>query len=244
MANRPLLEVRNLCVTLPVGARKLHAVRNVTFTLERGEALGVVGESGSGKSMTSLALMNLLPRQAIREADVLRLGEHDLLAMDRQDFSRSLAGKRMAMIFQEPMTSLNPVYTIGQQIMEMTVPNGAKSAKDSRDRAVYLLERIGIPDAAGRLKQYPHELSGGLRQRVMIAMMLMNEPDLLIADEPTTALDVTVQASASAITTRWRMPPESWCGYCRSRRLGSAIPTTASSSTSPSRRRSSSCCAT
>jgi peptide/nickel transport system ATP-binding protein len=195
MADRPLLEVRNLSVTLPVGERKLHAVRNVTFTLERGEALGVVGESGSGKSMTSLALMNLLPRNAIREADVLRLGEHDLLAMDRQEFSRSLAGKRMAMIFQEPMTSLNPVYTIGQQIMEMTLPGAARSAKDIRDRAIYLLERIGIPDAGGRLKQYPHELSGGLRQRVMIAMMLMNEPDLLIADEPTTALDVTVQAS-------------------------------------------------
>jgi len=194
-SDRPLLEVRNLSVTLPVGERKLHVVRDVSFTLARGEALGVVGESGSGKSMTSLALMNLLPRNAIREAATLRLGEHDLLAMDRQDFSRSLAGKRMAMIFQEPMTSLNPVYTIGQQIMEMTTPSSAKSAKDIRDRAVYLLERIGIPDAAGRLKQYPHELSGGLRQRVMIAMMLMNEPDLLIADEPTTALDVTVQAS-------------------------------------------------
>jgi len=194
-SDRPLLEVRNLSVTLPVGERKLHVVRDVSFTLERGEALGVVGESGSGKSMTSLALMNLLPRNAIREAATLRLGEHDLLAMDRQDFSRSLAGKRMAMIFQEPMTSLNPVYTIGQQIMEMTTPSSAKSAKDIRDRAVYLLERIGIPDAASRLKQYPHELSGGLRQRVMIAMMLMNEPDLLIADEPTTALDVTVQAS-------------------------------------------------
>ena len=194
-SDRPLLEVRNLSVTLPVGERKLHVVRDVSFTLERGEALGVVGESGSGKSMTSLALMNLLPRNAIREAATLRLGEHDLLAMDRQDFSRSLAGKRMAMIFQEPMTSLNPVYTIGQQIMEMTTPSSGKSAKDIRDRAVYLLERIGIPDAAGRLKQYPHELSGGLRQRVMIAMMLMNEPDLLIADEPTTALDVTVQAS-------------------------------------------------
>ena len=194
-SHRPLLDVRNLSVTLPVGERKLYAVRDVSFTLERGEALGVVGESGSGKSMTSLALMNLLPRNAIREAGTLRLGEHDLLAMEAQDFSRSLAGKRMAMIFQEPMTSLNPVYTIGQQIMEMTDPNAAKSASAIRDRAVYLLERIGIPDAAGRLKQYPHELSGGLRQRVMIAMMLMNEPDLLIADEPTTALDVTVQAS-------------------------------------------------
>jgi peptide/nickel transport system ATP-binding protein len=194
-ADRPLLEVRNLSVTLPVGERKLHAVRDVSFMLERGEALGVVGESGSGKSMTSLALMNLLPRQASREADVLRLGEHDLLAMDKQEFSRSLAGKRMAMIFQEPMTSLNPVYTIGQQIMEMMTPDAATSAKAIRERAVYLLERIGIPDAGGRLKQYPHELSGGLRQRVMIAMMLMNKPDLLIADEPTTALDVTVQAS-------------------------------------------------
>ena len=194
-SHRPLLEVHNLCVTLTAGERKLYAVRDVSFTLNRGEALGVVGESGSGKSMTSLALMNLLPRNAIREAGIVRLGEHDLLAMDRHEFSRSFAGKRMAMIFQEPMTSLNPVYTIGQQIMEMTTPNAAKSAKDVRDRAIYLLERIGIPDAASRLKQYPHELSGGLRQRVMIAMMLMNEPDLLIADEPTTALDVTVQAS-------------------------------------------------
>ena len=191
----PLLEVRDLAVTLPVRESNLHAVRGVSFSLERGEALGIVGESGSGKSMTSLALMNLLPKNAVRKASVLRLGEHDLLAMDRIEFAKSVAARRMAMIFQEPMTSLNPVYTIGRQLIETMTMHGTAGPKEARERAVYLLDRIGVPDAANRLAQYPHELSGGLRQRVMIAMMLMNAPDLLIADEPTTALDVTVQAS-------------------------------------------------
>ncbi|MGL5168762.1 MAG: dipeptide ABC transporter ATP-binding protein [Afipia sp.] len=191
----PLLEVRNLSVELPVGPRKLHAVRDVSFTLARGEALGIVGESGSGKSMTSLALMNLLPKNAFRTAGLLRFGDHDLLAMDKRDFARSIAGKRMAMIFQDPMTSLNPVYTIGQQLIETMTTHGTAGERDARERAIYLLDRIGVPEARSRLAQYPHELSGGLRQRAMIATMLMNEPDLLIADEPTTALDVTVQAS-------------------------------------------------
>ncbi|MBX3547911.1 MAG: ABC transporter ATP-binding protein [Xanthobacteraceae bacterium] len=191
----PLLEVRDLSVTLPVRESKLHAVRGVSFSLARGEALGIVGESGSGKSMTSLALMNLLPKSAERNASVLRLGEHDLLAMDQIEFAKSVAARRMAMIFQEPMTSLNPVYTIGRQLTETMTIHSTAGPKEARERAVYLLDRIGVPDAQNRLGQYPHELSGGLRQRVMIAMMLMNAPDLLIADEPTTALDVTVQAS-------------------------------------------------
>lgn len=191
----PLLEVRNLSVTLPVGQGKLHAVRDVSFSLQRGEALGIVGESGSGKSMTSLALMNLLPKNSVRTADLLKFGGHDLLAMEKRDFVRSIAGKRMAMIFQEPMTSLNPVYTIGRQLIETMTMHGTAGTKEARERAVYLLDRIGVPEARNRLAQYPHELSGGLRQRVMIAMMLMNGPDLLIADEPTTALDVTVQAN-------------------------------------------------
>lgn len=191
----PLLEVRNLSVTLPVGSGKLHAVRDVSFSLQRGEALGIVGESGSGKSMMSLALMNLLPKNSIRTAGLLGFDGHDLLAMEKLDFARSIAGKRMAMIFQEPMTSLNPVYTIGRQIIETMTMHGTAGTKEARERAVYLLDRIGVPEARTRLGQYPHELSGGLRQRVMIAMMLMNSPDLLIADEPTTALDVTVQAN-------------------------------------------------
>lgn len=191
----PLLEVRNLSVTLPIGSGELHAVRDVSFSLQRGEALGIVGESGSGKSMTSLALMNLLPKSATRTASVLKFGEHDLLAMEKRAFASSIAGKRMAMIFQEPMTSLNPVYTIGRQLIETMTAHDTAGTKEARERAVYLLDRIGVPEARTRLRQYPHELSGGLRQRVMIAMMLMNAPDLLIADEPTTALDVTIQAN-------------------------------------------------
>jgi peptide/nickel transport system ATP-binding protein len=191
----PLLEVRNLSVTLPIGRGELHAVRDVSFSLQRGEALGIVGESGSGKSMTSLALMNLLPKDSIRAASLLRFGEHDLLTMPAPDFARTIAGKRIAMIFQDPMSSLNPVYPIGRQLIETMTANGTANAKAARERAVYLLDRIGVTRARSRLAQYPHELSGGLRQRAMIAMMLMNAPDLLIADEPTTALDVTVQAS-------------------------------------------------
>lgn len=198
----PLLDVRNLSVKLQTGERELHTVRNVSFSLARGEALGIVGESGSGKSMTSLALMNLLPKNALRKARTLRFGEHNLLAMEKDDFALSIAGKRMAMIFQDPMTSLNPVYTIGRQLIETA--HGTPGERQARERAVYLLDRIGVPDARNRLAQYPHELSGGLRQRVMIAMMLMNAPDLLIADEPTTALDVTVQASILQLVAELR----------------------------------------
>lgn len=154
----PLLEVRNLSVTLPVGQGKLHAVRDVSFSLQRGEALGIVGESGSGKSMTSLALMNLLPKNSVRTADLLKFGGHDLLAMEKRDFVRSIAGKRMAMIFQEPMTSLNPVYTIGRQLIETMTMHGTAGTKEARERAVYLLDRIGVPEARNRLAQYPHEL--------------------------------------------------------------------------------------
>jgi peptide/nickel transport system ATP-binding protein len=189
-----LLEIRDLSVTLPLARGRLEAVRKISLTLERGEALGIVGESGSGKSMTSLALMGLLPKRAIRTASVLRLGQRDLLTMPDRDFARDIAGKRMAMIFQEPMTALNPVYTVGRQITEMMTANNSVSRSEVRERAISLLEMTGVPAAKSRLDQYPHQLSGGLRQRIMIAMMLMNEPDLLIADEPTTALDVTIQA--------------------------------------------------
>ncbi len=188
-----LLEVDNLRVNFALSDGMLHAVRGVSFSLERGETLAIVGESGSGKSMTSLALMNLLPKRATRRADRLLFDGIDLTAAPETRM-RALRGNRMAMIFQEPMTSLNPSYTIGNQLAEALRTHRAVSAAAARDRAVHLLDKVGIPSAAQRLNQYPHQLSGGLRQRVMIAMALMCGPDLIIADEPTTALDVTIQA--------------------------------------------------
>ncbi|TPQ52267.1 ABC transporter ATP-binding protein [Prosthecomicrobium hirschii] len=188
-----LLEVDRLTIDIPTEAGLLHAVGGVSFTLERGETLAIVGESGSGKSLTSLALMDLLPSRAIRKAATLRFDGIDLMAAGERQ-KEDLRGDRMAMIFQEPMTSLNPAYTIGDQLTEALRRHRTVSAKAARERAVHLLERVGITAAASRLGQYPHQLSGGLRQRVMIAMGLMCEPDLIIADEPTTALDVTIQA--------------------------------------------------
>jgi len=190
----PVAEVQDLRVGISVPGGTLHAVRGVSFALERGATLGIVGESGCGKSLTALALMGLLPATASRSAAALRLGGRDLLACTQQQLAREVRGSRMAMIFQEPMTSLNPVYTIGRQLTETMLLHRACTAAEATDRAVRLLERVGITGAARRLGQYPHQLSGGQRQRVMIAMALMNDPELLIADEPTTALDVTIQA--------------------------------------------------
>ncbi|WP_407050785.1 ABC transporter ATP-binding protein [Methyloraptor flagellatus] len=188
-----LLDVENLTIDIPTEAGLLHAVGGVSFSLDRGETLAIVGESGSGKSLTSLAIMDLLPGRAIRRATRLSFDGIDLAATsDRQ--MEDLRGDRIAMIFQEPMTSLNPAYTIGDQLTEALRRHRKVSRTEARDRAVHLLERVGITAAASRLGQYPHQLSGGLRQRVMIAMGLMCEPDLIIADEPTTALDVTIQA--------------------------------------------------
>ncbi|MGH8617438.1 MAG: dipeptide ABC transporter ATP-binding protein [Burkholderiales bacterium] len=190
----PLLEVQNLRVEIPAADGLLQAVRGVDFTLARGETLGIVGESGSGKSLTALALMGLAPARARVRAERLRFADADLLALGERRLAREVRGSRMAMIFQEPMTSLNPVYTIGRQLTESLRLHRACTAAEATDRAVQLLERVGITGAARRLAQYPHQLSGGQRQRVMIAMALMNGPDVLIADEPTTALDVTIQA--------------------------------------------------
>ncbi|KMK68278.1 ABC transporter ATP-binding protein [Puniceibacterium sp. IMCC21224] len=187
------LDIQNLSVSLPLPAGRLHAVRDVSISLDRGEALGIVGESGSGKSMSALALMRLLPRGAETKGS-LHLDGTDLGVLDDNAFSRQFLGHRIAMIFQEPMTSLNPVYTIGRQMTEAAVQFGGQSPRAAQKRALGLLDRVGIPDPVARLSQYPHQLSGGQRQRVMIAMSLMLEPELLIADEPTTALDVTVQA--------------------------------------------------
>ena len=188
-----LLEVKNLYVDLPLPAGMLHAVRDVSFSLAKGETLSLVGESGCGKSMTALAIMDLLPAKGIRRADKLVFEGQDLTMADASSMA-DIRGRRMAMIFQEPMTSLDPCYTIGNQLEEAILEHKKLSIKQARERAVYLLDKVGITAAASRLKQYPHQLSGGLRQRVMIAMGLMCGPSLIIADEPTTALDVTIQA--------------------------------------------------
>ncbi|MDX6751499.1 ABC transporter ATP-binding protein [Geminicoccaceae bacterium 1502E] len=189
----PLLEVRDLRVDIPLAEGPLHAVRGVSFTVERGETLCIVGESGCGKSLTSLAVMDLLPRRARRSAARLALDGQDLAALSERRMA-DIRGNRMAMIFQEPMTSLNPAYTVGNQLAEGLRRHRRVGAAEADARAVELLEKVGITAAGDRLGQYPHQLSGGLRQRVMIAMALMCGPDLIIADEPTTALDVTVQA--------------------------------------------------
>ena len=188
-----LLEIQGLDVRIPLTTGTLHPVRDVSLSVARGETLCIVGESGCGKSLTSLAIMNLLPKRARRSAKRLSFDGIDLIGLRERDMA-DVRGDRMAMIFQEPMTSLNPAYTIGNQLEEALLRHRKVARKAARDRAVYLLEKVGITAAAQRLTQYPHQLSGGLRQRVMIAMALMCGPKLIIADEPTTALDVTIQA--------------------------------------------------
>ncbi|BBK34063.1 peptide/nickel transport system ATP-binding protein [Stella humosa] len=188
-----LLEIDGLEVDLPVAAGTLRAVRGIRLSVERGQTLCVVGESGCGKSLTSLAIMDLLPARAVRRARRMTLAGEDLLSATPARMA-DLRGQRLAMIFQEPMTSLNPAWSIGNQLEEALLRHRRVRRAEARDRAVHLLERVGISSAASRLGQYPHQLSGGLRQRVMIAMALMCGPDLIIADEPTTALDVTIQA--------------------------------------------------
>ncbi len=188
-----LLEVEDLEIDIPVPAGTLHPVRGIGFHVDRGETLAIVGESGCGKSLTSLAVMNLLPRSADRRAAQLNFDGKALMSLPESEMA-SIRGDRMAMIFQDPMTSLNPSYTIGNQLEEALLRHRQVNRREARDRAVFLLEKVGITGAASRLGQYPHQLSGGLRQRVMIAMALMCGPELLIADEPTTALDVTIQA--------------------------------------------------
>jgi peptide/nickel transport system ATP-binding protein len=188
-----ILEVGGLSVDIATPRGALHAVRDISFSVKSGETLCLVGESGCGKSMTSLAIMDLLPKAATRTARRLAFSGEDLGKASRKRVN-ALRGDRMAMIFQEPMTALNPAYTIGNQLVEAYRQHRSASEAEARERAVYLLGKVGIASAAQRLGQYPHQLSGGLRQRVMIAMALMCGPDLLIADEPTTALDVTIQA--------------------------------------------------
>jgi dipeptide transport system ATP-binding protein len=189
----PLLEIQNLSVEFPTSSGVLRAVDGVSLALDEGEVLGVVGESGSGKSVTMLALMGLVAYPGRVKADRLAFGGRDLLDISDGE-RRRLTGKDVAMIFQEPTTSLNPCFTIGFQLAETLRLHEGMDGKAAKRRSIELLEQVGIPAPEGRLKAYPHQLSGGMNQRVMIAMAIACNPKLLIADEPTTALDVTIQA--------------------------------------------------
>jgi oligopeptide/dipeptide ABC transporter ATP-binding protein len=207
----PLLEIRNLNISFPAQAaalpvagqpmtavptRTLPAVRDLSFSVAPGEVLGLVGESGSGKSITSLAIMRLLPPQAQITGEIAfsENGTISNLPALPDDAMRQLRGSRIAMIFQEPMTALNPVMRVGDQIAEAVLAHNSISKREAHQRAVDAMNDVAIPDAAHRARDYPHQLSGGMRQRIMIAMAIANRPQLIIADEPTTALDVTIQA--------------------------------------------------
>jgi len=195
-----LLDVRGLGVTFATDAGIVHAVSDVSFTMHPGETLAVVGESGSGKSVTALALMGLLGSTASISGSANFEGS-ELVGMAEAGM-RLIRGKRIGMIFQDPMTALNPVFTVGAQIVEIIRIHTKVSKKDAWDRSVDLLELVGVPEPKRRSRQYPHEYSGGMRQRAMIAMAIANDPTLIIADEPTTALDVTVQAQVLEVIAR------------------------------------------
>ncbi len=188
-----LLQVDNLVTQFRTAKGKLSAVRGISFSVDKGETLCIVGESGCGKSITSLSVMGLLPSNGEIAEGSITFQEEELTTKSEEQIRR-LRGNKMSMIFQEPMTALNPVFTIGYQLREPLMLHKGLSKRQANTRAVELLNQVGIPDPAKRLNQFPHELSGGMRQRVMIAMGLACNPSLLIADEPTTALDVTIQA--------------------------------------------------
>ncbi|MGB8583687.1 MAG: ABC transporter ATP-binding protein [Candidatus Sulfotelmatobacter sp.] len=204
----PLLDVRRLNIEFPAAMRTagqtgaalptqtIRAVRDLNFSISPGEVLGLVGESGSGKSITSLAIMRLLPPQALVTGEIFfgENGSSRNLATLSDDSMRQLRGSRIAMIFQEPMTALNPVMRVGDQIAEAVLAHGKRSKSEAHQLALQAMNDVAIPEPERRARDYPHQLSGGMRQRVMIAMAIVNRPQLLIADEPTTALDVTIQA--------------------------------------------------
>jgi oligopeptide/dipeptide ABC transporter ATP-binding protein len=219
-----LLDIRHLNIEFPVqgvnaavraagqpmaavSTKSLPAVRDLNFSIAPGEVLGLVGESGSGKSVTSLAIMRLLPPQARISGEIVfsanGTGPRELPRLDDESM-RQLRGSRIAMIFQEPMTALNPVMRVGDQIAEAVLAHNAVSRKEAWNRAVDAMNDVAIPDAARRARDYPHQLSGGMRQRVVIAMAIVNRPQLLIADEPTTALDVTIQAQILELLSELR----------------------------------------
>ncbi len=192
-----LLEIQHLNVSLQTPRGQAQAVRDVSFSLARGQTLGLVGESGCGKSITALSLLGLLPDNAQVTGSV-RFEQQELVGQT-DEYLRKIRGNRIGMIFQEPMTALNPVHTIGHQVAEPLRLHRGIAKGEARQRAIALLDRVGIPNAAARFDAYPHQFSGGQRQRVTIAMALACEPDLLIADEPTTALDVTIQGQILAL---------------------------------------------
>jgi len=190
--NDVLLSVKDLNVSFPSQDGDVLAVRGVSYEVRRGETFGIVGESGSGKSVSTMALMGLLPKTA-RITGSARYLDSELIGVPDREV-RKFRGKEISIIFQDPMTSLNPVYTIGHQLSEIVRAHHRITPKDAKVRAIDALQQVGIPQPEQRVDAYPHEFSGGMRQRVMIAMAMMNDPDVIIADEPTTALDVTVQA--------------------------------------------------
>ena len=188
-----LLEIENLSVEFPSRSSVLHAVEGVSLSLDAGDVLGIVGESGSGKSVTMMALMGLVPYPGRVTASKMRFDGHDLMGLSTKERNR-LTGKDVAMIFQEPTTSLNPCFSVGFQLAETLRVHLGMDSKAAKRRSIELLEQVGMSDPETRLRAYPHQLSGGMNQRVMIAMAIACNPKLLIADEPTTALDVTIQA--------------------------------------------------
>ncbi len=198
-----LLTIENLTITFPIEGQAVPVVRDVSFELDRGQFVGLVGESGCGKSVTALAILRLVPEPGRIEAGSIRLEGQDLLGLPAEAMRR-VRGARIGIVFQEPMTSLNPVFTIGFQIGESLRVHRNLSRRAAREAAIGLLDRVAIPSARQRVDDYPHQLSGGQRQRAMIAMALACDPELLIADEPTTALDVTVQAQILELLDRLR----------------------------------------
>ena len=188
-----LLEIENLSVEFPSHNAVMHAVDGVSFSIEPGEVLGIVGESGSGKSVTMMALMGLVGYPGVVNAKSMSFDGHDLLKLSERE-RRQITGKDLAMIFQDPTTSLNPCFTVGFQLAETLKLHMGMTRAQARKRSIELLEQVGIPAPESRLDLYPHQFSGGMAQRVMIAMAIACNPKLLIADEPTTALDVTIQA--------------------------------------------------
>lgn len=193
MNSKNVLEVKNLKTTFKSRGQEVQAVRGVGFSVGKGEIMGLVGESGSGKSVTMKAVIGILPNNAAISSDSLRLNGKELTELSKDEY-RKLRGKEMTMIFQDPMTALNPLKKIGKQLEEVILRHSDCTKQEAKEKAIEMLRKVGIPVPEQRVKQYPHEFSGGMRQRVLIAMALACEPQLLIADEPTTALDVTIQA--------------------------------------------------